>query len=148
MPAFETSIHISRPIEEVFAYVSDPLKFDRWNAAGVALRKLRGRETELGSTYATERELPSGRVQNELAVVAHEPPTEFGIHTTSGPTPFDYRYRFSTADSETIVHLDAVVELDGAAALLGPLAGRAVKRGVDRNLDELKRLFETPARLA
>jgi hypothetical protein len=95
-----------------------------------------------------ERELPSGRVHNELAIVAHEPPTEFDIRTTSGPTPFNYRYRFSTANGETVVHLDAVVELNGAAALLAPLAGRAVKRGVDDNFDELKRLLETPVHLA
>ena len=144
MTRLETSICIRRPIEEVFAYVSDPLNFNRWNSAVLAMRKVRGRENEVGSTYAMERRLPSGRVHNELAIVAHQPPTEFGIRTMSGPTPLDYRYRFSTADSETIVHLDAVVELDSAKALLGPLAGRAIKRGVDDNFDELKRLLETP----
>jgi len=29
MTRFETSIRIGRPIEEVFAYVSDPLNFNR-----------------------------------------------------------------------------------------------------------------------
>ena len=69
MTRFETSIRISRPIEEVFAYVSDPLNFNRWNSAVVAMRKVRGRENEVGSTYAMERRLPSGRVHNELAIV-------------------------------------------------------------------------------
>ena len=147
MTRFETSIRISRPIEEVFAYVSDPLNFNRWNSAVLAMRKVRGRENEVGSTYAMERRLPSGRVQNELAIVAYQRPTEFGIRTTSRPTPLDYRYRFSTADRETIVHLDAVVELDGAKALLGPLAGQAIKRGVDDNFHELKRLLEKPVRV-
>jgi uncharacterized protein YndB with AHSA1/START domain len=148
MTRFETSIRISRPIEEVFAYVSDPLNFHRWNSAVLAVRKLRGRENEVGSTYTMERELPSGRVHNELAIVAHEPPTEFAIRTTSGPTPLAYRYRFSAANSGTIVRLDAAVELDGAPALLGALAGRAIKRGADGNFEELKRLLETPVRLA
>jgi hypothetical protein len=31
--------------------------------------------------------------------------------------------------------------------LLGPLAGRAVKRGVEDNLDELKNILETTPRL-
>jgi hypothetical protein len=33
-----------------------------------------------------ERELPTGRVQNELQVIARTQPTEFAIRTTSGPT--------------------------------------------------------------
>jgi len=38
--------------------------------------------------------------------------------------------------------LDAEVELDGVAGLLGPLAGRGVKRGVDDDFAELRRLLE------
>jgi uncharacterized protein YndB with AHSA1/START domain len=139
---FETSVRIGRPIEEVFAFVSEPLNFPQWNSAVRAVRKMRGRDREVGSTYTMERELPSGGVQNELEVVSRMRPTEFAIRTTSGPTPFSYHYGFSAANGETVVRLDAVVELDGPAALLGPLAGRAVKRGVDSNFAELKRILE------
>jgi hypothetical protein len=44
-----------------------------------------------------------------------------------------------------VVQLDGVFELDGVASLLGPLAGRAVKRD---NLDELKDILETTPRRA
>jgi hypothetical protein len=44
------------------------------------------------STYSMERELPSGRVRNELVIVAWERPSAFAIRTTSGPTPFVYRF--------------------------------------------------------
>jgi hypothetical protein len=88
-----------------------------------------------------ERELPSGRVQNELTIVAHEAPGEFGIRTASGPTRFSYRYTLSTTAPRRTGTGDA-------AALLGPLAGRAVKHGVDDNFAELKRILETPAALA
>lgn len=33
MIGFETSVRIERPIEEVFALVSDPLQFPLWNSA-------------------------------------------------------------------------------------------------------------------
>jgi hypothetical protein len=39
-----------------------------------------------------------------------------------------------------------VVELPGVAAVLGPLAARRVRRGVDANLDALKRILEGSAR--
>jgi len=80
------------------------------------------------------RLLPSGQAENELEITAYERPRGFAIRTSSGPTPFVYRYAFSPSDGGTLVELDAEVELPGVAALAGPLARRAVKRGVDDNL--------------
>jgi uncharacterized membrane protein len=139
---FETSISIGRPIEDVFAVVADPLTFPRWNSAVRAVRHVGGPEREVGSTYSMERELPSGRVENGLEIFAREEPTAVAIRTTSGPTPFVYRYRFSAGAHGTEVHLDAEVELSGAAALVSRLAARAVKRGVDANLASLKQALE------
>jgi hypothetical protein len=89
-----------------------------------------------------ERELPSGRAENELEIVALERPSEFTIRTTSGPTPFHYRYQLSSDNRETIVTLDAELELGGAAAFAAPLARRAVKRGVEDNFAALRKVLE------
>jgi uncharacterized protein YndB with AHSA1/START domain len=140
---FETCVRIKRPIEEVFSYVSDPLNFPRWNSAVAAVRKTSGAENGAASTYSMERQLPSGRAVNQLEVVASQRPRAFAIRTTAGPTPFLYRYRFSAEGGETIVRLDAEVDLTGAASLLPPIARRLVKNGVDVNLATLKRILET-----
>jgi uncharacterized protein YndB with AHSA1/START domain len=121
--AFEADVRIDRRIEDVFAYVSDPLNFPRWNSAVEAVRKTSAGQNGVASTYSMERELPSGRVVNELEVVASERPREFAIRTTAGPTPFLYRYRFSAEDGDTVMRLEAEVELPGAAAL--PAAARS-----------------------
>jgi uncharacterized protein YndB with AHSA1/START domain len=140
--AFETQIIIERPIEDVFAYVSDPLNFPRWNSAVQAVRKTRAGGNSVSSTYAMERRLPTGRAVNELEVVARQEPSVFAVRTTSGPTPFHYRYRLSTDSGLTLVRLEAEVELGGAAALVPQLARRAVKKGVDDNLALLKNVLE------
>jgi uncharacterized protein YndB with AHSA1/START domain len=139
---FETSVRIRRPIEEVFSYVADPLNFPRWNSAVEAVRKTPAAENGVASTYSMERELPTGRAVNELEVVASQRPREFAIRTTAGPTPFLYRYRFSGERGETVVRLDAEVELQGTAALLPPIARRFVRNGVDDNLATLKQILE------
>ncbi len=79
---------------------------------------------------------------NDLEITLHKHAEEFAIRTLSGPTPFVYRYAFSRSDGGTLVELDAEVELPGVAALAGPLARRAVKRGVDDNFATLKRVLE------
>jgi uncharacterized protein YndB with AHSA1/START domain len=139
---FETDIRIERPIEEVFAYVSDPRIFPRWNSAVQAVCKSSAGESDVGATYVIERRLPTGRAVNELEIVARERPRAFAIRATSGPTPFLYRYRFSAENGGTVVQLDAAVELPGAAALVPQLARRGVKKGVDDNLATLKEILE------
>ena len=140
MITFETEVRIGRPIEEVYAYVSDPLNFPRWNSAVQEVR-----ENVRGQSYSMERRLPTGRTVNELEILALERPREFAIRTTSGPTPFLYRYLFVSEGGATLVKLDAQVELHGAAALVPQLARRAVKNGVDENLATLRGVLEQAA---
>jgi uncharacterized protein YndB with AHSA1/START domain len=141
---FETSVRIERPVEEVFDYVSDPRNFPRWNSAVQAVGMTSG-EGEPGSTYAMERDLPGGPAQNDLEIVDRERPTAFTIRTTTGPTPFVYRYSFNSEDAATLVTLAASVELSGIAGRLGPLGARVVRRGVDANFATLKQILEANA---
>jgi uncharacterized protein YndB with AHSA1/START domain len=69
---FETDVRIDRPVEEVFAYVSDPLNLPRWNSAVQTVRETSAGDNGGASTYVMERELPTGRAVNELEVVASE----------------------------------------------------------------------------
>jgi hypothetical protein len=97
---------------------------------------------DAGTTYRLERQLPSGRAENELEVVARERPTAFAIKTTSGPTPFKYRFEFTPESGATIIQLEAEADLGGAADLLAPLVRHAVQRGVEANLAALKTIME------
>ena len=142
MIAFETTARIRRPIDEVFSYVANPLNFPRWNSAVHAVRRTSLGAGGVGATYAMERELPSGNAVNTLEVTASERPCEFALRTTTGPTPFVYRYQFFDDQGETIVALDAEAELPAAASLLGRLARHAVRNGVDDNLASLKQILE------
>ena len=142
MIAFQTAIVIKRPLGEVFAYVSDPGNFPSWNSAVQDVRPTSAAANNAGSTYAMTRQLPTGAATNQLEIVASEQPHEFAIRTTSGPTPFLYHYRFGVENGETIVRLDAQVELDGIAAVMPQFARIAVKRGVENNLATLKLVLE------
>ncbi|MGZ4288089.1 MAG: SRPBCC family protein [Solirubrobacteraceae bacterium] len=146
MIAFQTSVRIKRPIEEVFAFASDPLLFPRWNSAVQTVHQTSEERGAVGSTYSMQRQLPTGQVENELEVLALDRPTEFAIRTNSGPTPFLYRHRFASDGANTIIELDASVELSGVTSLLGSLAARGVKRGVDANLATLKHTLEARAK--
>src|SRR4029077_14246954 len=139
---FETSVSIERPIDQVFDYVSDPTTFPRWNSAVQSVQETSPGADGVGATYRMERELPSGRAENDLEVVEVNRPTLFVVRTTTGPTPFTYRYVLADETGTTLLQLAAEVELGGLAGALGPLASRAVNRGVDFNFADLKRILE------
>jgi uncharacterized protein YndB with AHSA1/START domain len=129
--SFTTAITIDRPIDDVFARVADPTGLPDWNSAVESVRA-RG-----GGRYVMHRRLPGGPASNELEVVERRPPTTFTVRTTSGPTPFVYRYEFEPADGGTRVTLRGEVELPVWAAV----AKHGVKRGVDANLATLKAIL-------
>ena len=139
MIAFQTSVEIDRPTDEVFAYLSDLGNFPHWNSAVQSVRPASG------PAYVMERELPTGHATNRLEIVAWDSPHEFALRATEGPTPFLYRYRFVAADKRTVVHLDAQLELTGVAALVTPLARHGIRKGVDDNLATLKLTLEAAA---
>ena len=140
---FETSVRIERPIEAVFDYVSEPVNFPRWNSAVQSVQETSAGAEGVGATYRMERELPDGRAENDLEVVEVNRPSLFVIRTTSGHTPFQYRYVLADEEGGTLLQLAAEVELGGLAGALGPLASRVVKRGVDSNFADLKRILES-----
>jgi uncharacterized protein YndB with AHSA1/START domain len=134
--SFETSLRIARPADEVFELLSDPLKFPQWNSAVRAVTRVSD------SIYEMLRDLPGGEARNSLEILSSVAPTEFDIRAGDGPTPFLYRDRLESEPGATVVSLDAEVDLGRRAELLGPIATRAVRRGVEANLETLKRIVE------
>jgi uncharacterized protein YndB with AHSA1/START domain len=139
MRQFQTTVAIARPRDAVFAYVADPLHLPAWNSAVEHVVPLNDAAPAAGGRYLMQRRLPTGAATNELEIVALRPPQELAIRTTSGPTPFIYRYEIATTGAGTQVTLDAHVRLAGAAPLL---AAHAIKRGVNANLATLRHMLE------
>lgn len=142
MITFETSVSIDRPPEDVFRYVADGHNAPRWNSAVRDVKKITDGEVAVGAEYKMVRDLPTGRVENTYRVVEYEPPRVYAIRTLTGPTPFLYRYHFEPTQAGTRLRLLGQAELGWIAGLLGPLASGAVRRGVDANLQTLKRQLE------
>lgn len=142
MTRFETTVAIARPRDTVFAYVADPRHYPAWNSAVESVVALNDATPAAGARYVMQRELPNGAATNEIEIVTLRPPEELAIRTTSGPTPFLYRYKFAATGAGTLVTLHAHVRVAGAASLLGPLAAQAIKRGVNANLATLRHILE------
>jgi carbon monoxide dehydrogenase subunit G len=76
---------------------------------------------------------------SRLEITELEPPAAVTVRTTSGRTPFIYRYRFAASGGATVLTLSGDLELGG---LLAALPTGMLTRGVDANLATLQRLLE------
>jgi uncharacterized protein YndB with AHSA1/START domain len=142
MTRFETTVAIARARDAVFAYLADPRHFPSWNSAVESVVPLTDATPAAGGRYVMQRLLPTGAATNELEIVTLRPPKELAIRTTSGPTPFLYRYQFATTAAGTLVRLHAEVRVGGTDSLLAPLAAQAIKHGVNANLATLRDILE------
>ena len=85
--AVETSIHIDRPVDEVFEFVSDPANMSRWVEYVADASYSDGTTPEVGATYDVK--YTYGRRVSDLTmeVTEFDPPKRFGYKTVKGPLP-------------------------------------------------------------
>jgi hypothetical protein len=105
-----------------------------------------GLPVDAGTTFEIMRSLPGGPAINVVKVTEYEPDRLITFESERGPTPFRYRYRLEPVGRGTQLTLDGVISADGLvgpAAHLGAVASTLFKRGMQRNLNNLKRLVES-----
>ena len=143
MSEFEVDIEIGIRIEIVFRYLTNLNDTPRWYSAVKSARLVEGTGPGLGSKYEILRQLPQGRAEDIVEVTEFEPPHLFTFRTSKGATPFRYKYVLEEKNGATVVRLHGEISLSGGARLLSPLATQAFKRGMQSNLETLKRLLES-----
>ena len=136
-------ILIHRPIQDVFSFLVHWENASLWNSAVRKVTKTSDGPVGVDTEYWMSRELPQGPVENTFKVVEYEPNRRYSIQTTSGPTPFLYRYEFDQEGSDTRISLSGEGKIGGIADMLSPIASIAVKRGVEANLHTLRDLLES-----
>jgi uncharacterized protein YndB with AHSA1/START domain len=143
MAAFQNTVTIARPAEEVFAFLADFGNIPAWNYAITQTTKTSPGPAGVGATYRQTRSIPHRNEEN-FEVTVFEPPRRVAVHGQIGPFLATTSYLLEPTAGGTRLTND--VELEPATVLLrvlGPLAVPKVKAAVARNLGTLKELLES-----
>jgi hypothetical protein len=111
------AIPIERPIEEVFAFVSDARNRPRWDES------------------VDSEEL-------DWEIVEHDAPARQRIESTSGPFSTTLLYDLRADGDGTLVRFSVTGRPTGALRLMQPLIARNTQRNLDRGFARLKELLE------
>jgi uncharacterized protein YndB with AHSA1/START domain len=142
MAAFENTVTIIRPVEEVFAYLADAENIPRWNYAIEQTQKISPGPVGAGTVYRQTRTIP-GRSQEDFEIVVFQPPGQLALDGTFGPFRARTRYLLEPlADGTRLTNRWDLEPTSAPLRLLGPLAIPRVKAAVADNLSTLKQILE------
>lgn len=139
MKSIETSVTISRPAEEIFAYLTDLRNAKDWNNEVIDVR-YEG-EITLGSTGSDTRKLGRKEVVMPWKVTAFDPPSRLVIEYEK-PFPLTAEFSFQPVDSGTRLTCLTNLRPRGFWRLLAPALAREGKKADVVQFNKVKAILE------
>jgi uncharacterized membrane protein len=138
---FDLEVTIARPVEDVFAYVSDPAHLPEWQESALAADWI-----ERGKRFRERRTFLGRTAEVELEVTAYEQDRRFDVKSVSGPVRFEIRHAFAATDEGTSLQLTAEAAVGGALRVAAAMAKKQAERQFRSDLERLKEVLEEERR--
>jgi uncharacterized membrane protein len=138
----EKIITINRPINEVFAYVSNMENGPKWQPELLEVRRITKGPVKIGSQFTSARKIMGQKLETTIEFAAYEPNSKYIIKSIAGPLPFEQTTLFeSTADG---TRLTTKIELypSGDMAQAEPMLAETLKQEMETDFEGLKKLLE------
>jgi hypothetical protein len=148
MAPLVSTIDITRPQDEVFAYVTDPATFVEWQAGVVGGSIEGGATPAVGSKCVTTRRIGGAERDSTAEVTKLEPPTSWAVHGIDGPIRATVNVTVEPLDgsARSLVTIEVDFEGHGIGKLLVPLVVRRQARSeMPANCRRLKQRIEARA---
>jgi carbon monoxide dehydrogenase subunit G len=139
----EERITINRPIEEVFAYVSDFRTVSQWQSGVVDVRLTPEGPVGVGTRATFVRVFLGRKLEMTAEMVEYQPPTKQVFKTISGPTPTTVSRRFEATAEGTAITMVVEAHVEGVFELAEPLVDRSLRRAIEADFGTLKGLLES-----
>lgn len=143
MSTCRVQVLISRPLDEVFAFVGDVRNRPRWDESVDSEELTSPEPIEVGSTVRTRLRSMGREYEYTWEIVEHEPPNRMRVESTSGPFPTILGFQFDDREGTTEVQATVTGRPTGLLRLFQPMIARTTQKNLDRGYARLKRLLET-----
>lgn len=139
----EDSIVINRPIEEVFAYVSDLTNAPEWQTGLIEVRKTTAEPIGMGAQFTFVRKFLGRKLEASNRFTAYKPNQIITFVTTTGPMAVEASYLFAAEPDGTRVTCRMEMKPQGFTRLAEPLIAASVRREMSAEFGYLKDLLES-----
>jgi len=140
MIKLEISLHINRPVAEVFKYLNDPTKMPEWNPI---IEEATASETPVkaGTRIRTRARMLGRKVEGTLEVLEYELNKRV-VQKSDEPFSFKVTNTFQAENGGTRLVSAAEAELGGFFKLSEPIFARIAKKQAQAGLETAKELLE------
>jgi uncharacterized protein YndB with AHSA1/START domain len=148
MAPIVSSIEISRPPQEVFAYVTDPSRLAEWQESLISSRPEGGGPPAVGSKAIMTRRVGRSERTMTMQLTNFSPPRSWGARGIDGPIRAIVNGTVEPLEGEagSRVTIELDFEGHGLGKLLVPLVvRRQAQRELPRNLRSLRGQLESEA---
>jgi len=137
----EVTIHLNRPVEQVFAFLMDTGKLSTWQSNLIKTEQITEGPLRAGSRFREVRRL--GRRESEIQgeITVFEPNKRFETKTLTKPQ-VTVSYSFEAEDGGTRLKHKFVMLTSGLMRLLEPLIAGSIKKESASDFETLKRILE------
>ena len=151
--AATTSVEIERPIDDVWAFVTDIGNMPHWvdgvsDAALTPGADPAASRLAVGTPFMSQYTYAGRRHTMEYVVTVLEPPGHYALESTAGPYPVELRLRLATgAGGAVTLEKTTRAGSDGMITsamflLLGPLLRRMMRKQISKELARCKAACE------
>ena len=141
---FEESVTIDRPVNEVFAYVTDPKNLSEWDKGIHQARLTTPEPMDAGAELEIERTVPPFNQTAQFVgqVKEYDPEERFSIVVDDGRIPYGVTYSFDDDHGSTTMHVAIESRPHGLLKFLEPLTKRFVRKQIQGYYEQLRRILE------
>lgn len=141
------TILVKREVEDVFAFIADPLNQDQWVEGVSEPHVTTDGEMGKGSTYGFKYTYGGGTHDVISEICLYDPPKAFGVRSREGPFPFRGMITLVKDREGTLVSNTIDAESDGlftsfVFAVFSPLMRRTMRKQLWKELEVLKGILE------
>jgi uncharacterized protein YndB with AHSA1/START domain len=138
----EVSEIIHRPVEEVFAFVTDHRNDVRWQDGLLEVRLTPDGPVGVGTQIHEVRKFMGRRIESTGIITEYIPNLKSARKTLEGPTEVEGYVAFEPIEGGTRVTQHMEMKSSGFMALAEPLVSSGLRRGLEKNFGDLKDLLE------
>ena len=145
MARIEINLVINRPVEEVFAFVSNSENLPSWRSTSLEVKKTSDGPLGVGGTFRGRFTFLGRQFDGNIVVTELESNHVYASKMAEGPFPLETGYTLEPVENGTHVTFVAEGEPGGFFKLAEPLVVSMAKRAITTDLQNLKEMIEAQA---
>lgn len=135
----EKSVVINKPVQEVFALVTDGSKAPSWQGG---LEAVEGYASQIGEQYTEVRKFLGREMRSVMEITAFEPNARWAAKVVKGPVPYEVTVFFQPQGESTRLTTRVEGEPTGFFKMAEGMFQSQLEKSIEEDTNRLKRMME------